>query len=741
MSKISLFPEGKFSTKLEKMVPAVIPFTSIEFDEYLDKIKDGEFQDEVLQYRAGKLEKLKLRGVTASGVFSYRSSNNLTLHSGFLALDLDVKDQPAGVDLSKVRVLLEKDPYVYSVHHSAGGFGLVVYFKVDADRHLDSFYGAELYMNNTYEVIIDQSCKDVSRFRFVSFDPNLYINRKARIFKKYIPKKKKQPRKSFIFSESDLDHVFQQISDTGIDLTDDYHDWYKIGCGISHKYGESGRDYFKLVSQNSIKYDDKKCDDLYDAILKRNPSKEVTIATFLWLASNQGIEIKTQLTEHIERIAKTRYKSIGTNGGAKDKDEAKKQTLKYLSEIDGIEPEKAEGIIDQVANLPKEELNEKSSDLIADIEAFLNSYDLKFNEITRECEINGHAVTDRDLNTIYIDCKKRVDDKVSKDLLFSIIDSDHTKSYHPFKDFFNKYKNRRPSGNFDKLCECIDYTQYAYSEGEKRPIRGYLELFLKKWLLGIIASMHGTYSVSVLVLTGGQRVGKTKFFRNILPDELMDFYAESKLDDGKDSEILMTRKLIILDDEFGGKSKQDAKRLKELSSKQWFNVRRPYGRTSEDIKRIAVLCGTSNDDEVINDPTGNRRIIPVNINNIDHDKMSEIDMTDLFIELYHEWKDMGDDWMLSKDDVAVLNLSTSFNEQPSIEEEMISKYFTPAESLGGNVIALTNTDIKTYIEEKNVTIRISPYKLGVTLKKLGYEKTKMRIGQTVKQVYLMNQNV
>src|SRR5690606_27221973 len=130
--------------------------------------------------------------------------------------------------------------------------------------------------------------------------------------------------------------------------------------------------------------------------------------------------------------------------------------------------------------------------------------------------------------------------------------------------------------------------------------------------------------------TGGQRVGKTKFFRNILPDELMDFYAESKLDDGKDSEILMTRKLIILDDEFGGKSKQDAKRLKELSSKQWFNVRRPYGRTSEDIKRIAVLCGTSNDDEVINDPTGNRRIIPVNINNIDHDKMSEIDMTDLF---------------------------------------------------------------------------------------------------------------
>ena len=68
-------------------------------------------------------------------------------------------------------------------------------------------------------------------------------------------------------------------------------------------------------------------------------------------------------------------------------------------------------------------------------------------------------------------------------------------------------------------------------------------------MLGIIASMHGTYPLLILVLTGTQRIGKTKFFRNLLPDELMEFYAESKLDEGKDSEILMTKKLTILDDE------------------------------------------------------------------------------------------------------------------------------------------------------------------------------------------------
>src|SRR5690606_39517896 len=127
-------------------------------------------------------------------------------------------------------------------------------------------------------------------------------------FKAYIPKKKIQPRKTYVFSSGDLDFVFQQIKDTGIDLTDDYSDWYKIACGLADKYGSSGRDYFHAVSQNSHKYDSKKCDDLFDIILKRNHGSKATIGTFLWLASGAGLDIKTKRTQHIERIARTRRK-------------------------------------------------------------------------------------------------------------------------------------------------------------------------------------------------------------------------------------------------------------------------------------------------------------------------------------------------------------------------------------------------------------------------------------------------
>jgi hypothetical protein len=734
MSKISLYPEGK-PNKEGKLAPAVIPFTNIDFNEYLDKIKDGEFQDEVLAYRTGKIEKLKLRGVTPSGVFSYRNSKSLTQHSGFIAIDVDTKDQ-IRKDFTEVRNELQKDSYTYALHDSvSGGGGTVIYVKIVGEKHYDSFLALEKYYFDNYKIIIDKSCKNVDRYRFVSYDPEAYINKKSKTWKTYLKKTQIEPRVNYVFSDNDLDHVFQQISDKGIDLTNEYHDWYKIGGALQLHYGgQKGLDLFHLVSQNSPKYDSKAVDDLYKIIEKRSSEKIATIGTFLWLCKTAGIDIKTKRTEHIERVAKLRRKSVGTSGGAKSNEEAKKDAIKTL-EIENISGLDVNQVIDQVFLLPDSDLKTKSNDVLADLKAFLKTFDLKFNEITRNYELNGEPMTDRDYNSLFIKAIEQVDEKITKDRLFSLIDSENTPSYSPFTEFINKYKHLQPFGNFEKLCECIKYKQVTYANGTKQEVTEYLELFLKKWMLGIISSMHGTYSILILVLTGGQRAGKTKFFRGLLPDDLMSFYAESKLDEGKDSEILMTKKLIILDDEFGGKSKQDAKRLKELSSKQWFNLRRPFGRTSEDLRRLAVLCGTSNDEEVINDPTGNRRIIPVNVLDIDHEKMEEINKIDLFIEIYHEWVKDKDSFMLTKEDIDILNNCTSLNEQPSPEEEMILKYFKPSETTNGNVVKYSNTDIKAYIEEKHPTIRLNPYKMGLTLKKLGFEKRMAKINGTMKQVY------
>lgn len=725
MSNISIFKETRTTT----------PEKHISFDQYLDDIQNGEYQYEVLAYRTGKLEKKALKCATPSGTFSARRGNGLIEHSGFICIDIDAKDQLT-TNHKELKSQIAADSYTYAIHDSvSGNGGLVVYVKINTQKHLESFLSLEKHYLDTYKVIIDKSCKNVDRLRYVSFDPEMVINRKAKTWRTYLRNAQVEPtRHSYIFTNGDLDHIFEQIISKGIDLTNDYHDWYRIGGALQNYYGgQKGLDLFHQVSQMSPKYSPEAVDSLYKIIEKRSAEKIATIGTFLWMCSNAGIDIKTKRTESIERIAKMRRKAIGTSGGSKNDIDAKESARKTAA-FDGFEGEDVETIISKVWELPESDLNVKSDDILADLKSFLRGFDIKFNEITRNYELDGEPMTDRDYNSLYIKAVEQVDEKITKDRLFSLIDSEYTPSYNPFTSFINKYKHLRPEGNFEKLCRAIKYRQTAFIDGDEREIFDYLELFLKKWLLGIISSMHGTYSILILVLTGGQRAGKTKFFRSLLPDELMSFYAESKLDEGKDSEILMTKKLIILDDEFGGKSKQDAKRLKELSSKQWFNLRRPFGRTSEDLRRLAVLAGTSNDDEVINDPTGNRRVVPVNIIDIDHELMSEIDKIDLFIELYHEWVSDKDKFMLTAGEIEMLNKCTELNEQPSPEEEMISKYFqVPSNEWESQYF--TNTEIRAYIEERSPTMRMNAFKMGNILKKLGFRRIRKKINGATQTVY------
>lgn len=734
---ISLFDKGK-PTAAGKLAPSTTPKANIDFEQYLSDIQHGTWEIEVLGYRKGQIKKLELPGVTPSGTFSYRSAKHLDTHSGFIGIDIDAKDQIEGTDFKQLRADLEKDSYTYALHSSvSGNGGIVVYVKIDPTKHLESFQGLEKYYLDQYRIIIDSSGKDVSRFRFVSFDPALYKNGKSKTFRAYLKKAQIEPqRHSFIYTENDLDHIFQQIENKWIDLTDNYHDWYRIGGALQKHYGgQKGRDLFHFVSQKSTKYDQAAVDSLYDILEKRTSDKIANIGTFLWLCKNAGIEITTKRTEYAKRIATARRKSVGTSGGAKSDVDAKQSAIKTL-EMEDISGPDVHEIVDQVFALPAGDLEAKSDDILADLKAFLTNFDIKFNEITRNYEMNGQPMNDRDYNSIYIKAVEQVDDKITKDRLFSLIDSEHTPSYNPFSDFINKNRHIHPTGNFDALCRAIKYRQTIDDNGEEKEVDDYLEIFLKKWMLGVISSMHGTYSILILVLTGGQRAGKTKFFRGLLPDDLLPFYAESKLDEGKDSEILMTKKLIILDDEFGGKSKSDAKRLKELSSKQWFNIRRPFGRTSEDLRRLAVLAGTSNDEEVLNDPTGNRRIIPVNVIDIDHEAMEEIDKVALWMEIYHEWKADPEKFILTKEEIEILNRCTSRHEQVSIEREMLIQLFEhPRGEVDGHY--LTCTQIKNEIEIKFPNVRTTTTKLGLELKRLGYEKRNRRVNGTPAAVYFI----
>ncbi|KAA0242825.1 MAG: hypothetical protein EDM70_12655 [Candidatus Brocadia sp. AMX2] len=230
---------------------------------------------------------------TASGLFTKRSAEGLAVHSGFILLDIDYKDNPALSEQGdRIRQRLTKDKLTAFLFASCRGKGLAVGVKIDKNHHAESFQHLEAYYKKTYGLVVDKSCKDVSRLRFVSYDPDIYINENSETFivPETVPEQEQPP---CIPHARDDDHrIMQAIIATGKPLAgiDDYDSWLNVGFAIANTFGEAGREYFHMLSGASSKYDKADCDEKYDNCLRTNKGA-FTFGTIIHRAKDAGIDL------------------------------------------------------------------------------------------------------------------------------------------------------------------------------------------------------------------------------------------------------------------------------------------------------------------------------------------------------------------------------------------------------------------------------------------------------------------
>lgn len=692
-----------------------VSYEVMEVEQFFDNIRSGYWQDIVIPLRALQGEardaaKKKAPCVTLAGTFLQRRDDALIEHSGLIAIDIDDLKDP-----EEFKHKLKSDPYVYAAFVSIGGKGLCVVFKINPARHRDAFRGISEYFFNYYKVVVDPTSINVSRLRFVSYDPDLYLNEGH--VKKFVQyPKDKEPKKveKVVFVKTDFDEIINQILGDRINLCENYHEWVRIAFAFVDAFGEGGRNYFHQVSSISGKYEPVICDKQYTNCLKHKSSgNRATIATFYYYCKQAGV---VTYSERTRKIAHSAFN--GKRGGL-----TAEQVAENLLKFEGID---GPDVLQIVRQVQENDIKIEDGSPIDQIEMFLRqNYELKRNEITRYIENHGAQVNKTELNTIYITCKKVFAD-VSYDLLDRLIDSNFIPSYNPLTQFFEENADLKPSGNIQKIFNCI-----------RSKDQDYVLHFGTKWLVGMVAAAHGSHNVLNLVLSGEkQRTGKTEWFRRLLPPELKAYYAESRMDAGKDDYILMCQKWLLVDDEMGGRSKKESKLWKALSSKDIFSLREPYGRGNVDLRRLATFGGTTNDDEILVDPTGNRRVIPVKVNAIDHALYNSVDKKELFMEAYHLWKS-GFQWELTSEDVTYLNMDSDSFREINLESELFLKYFKPAERESGiGVFEMTASEIKTEIELQTKQ-RLSLNKLGAEMKRIGVKQIHRRIGLSSMRVYLV----
>jgi predicted P-loop ATPase len=687
----------------------------IEISSFLEGVRSGRWQDIVLDIRASPnkeirdLKKKTAPLVTISGSFAARKDDALRNHSGFIAIDIDNVE-----NIEETRKHLSNDPYTYAVFISISGNGLCVIYRIDGSRHLDAFNGIASYLYNTYQLIVDQSCKNVARARFVSYDPFLYENTKAPQFKKYIAKQKEVKLHKVVVVKNDFDAMIAEMDRKQVNLCEDYSDWISICYALVSEFGEFGRDHFHTLSSHSSKYNSDDCDRQYTACLKNHSEskgKKSTIASIYFHAKQNGIDAYSNQTKEIMRSA-TSQRAAGV--GSED-------IVKNLEKFGGISNEVSTEIVQQIVS---KDIKYKSDNVSADITAFVKTFPLRKNTITRNVELNNKPIDDSDINSIFLDSKAMFKES-SKDLITSILFSNRIETYNPLHEFFEQ--------DLHLADDCPNIALLLSSIDSDTPNA---DKFITKWLISVVASAYGIHSPLVLIFSGEkQGTGKTHWFRYLLPKELRFLFAESKMDAGKDDEILMTKKLLILDDEYGGKSKKEEKRLKELTSKEFINVREPYGRVSTDLRRLAVFCGTSNETQILSDPTGNRRQIPIHINNINQEFYNQCDKAALWRELYAMFC-AGIEYTILKEEIALLNQSTEAFKHSTPEEDLIYKKLEIGDRAFGEWMSLT--DIQQYLMIETKFNYLNTQRIGSILTALGYQKERKIRGNSKIAMYFVS---
>ena len=187
------------------------------------------------------------------------SKNNI------MVLDIDKQDNP-NIPMNNLKNLLFKLDYVYAVSTSIRGNGLFVVIAVaDINNIADHFRAIYREFLNV-GIILDEKCKDITRARYCSYDPDILIKEDCDIVPYSNTEKEyneatqriidnRDRYNNITYSSSELTKVMDILFDSGYCGTGDYNDWlhecYNL-CALSAELGETYcLDKFIKFSQNT----------------------------------------------------------------------------------------------------------------------------------------------------------------------------------------------------------------------------------------------------------------------------------------------------------------------------------------------------------------------------------------------------------------------------------------------------------------------------------------------------------
>jgi predicted P-loop ATPase len=223
----------------------------------------------------------------------------------------------------------------------------------------------------------------------------------------------------------------------------------------------------------------------------------------------------------------------------------------------------------------------------------------------------------------------------SQSYFYSVLgDTARRNSFHPVRQYLDDLE-------WDGI-ERLDTWLHAYlgaqdpepdlpddaSQEERREragiMRELVQQYGRKTLIGAVRRVRepGCKHDTLLVLQGKQGLGKSTAIKALCPDKAW-FTDSLKIGEDKKAIIELTTGCWLIElAELAGMSKRESGTVKGMLAGDRDDARQAYGKFTTRRERQFLCIGTINENEFLQDPTGNRRYWTVSLNNqTDADKV------------------------------------------------------------------------------------------------------------------------
>ncbi|MFW5872095.1 MAG: VapE domain-containing protein [bacterium] len=652
----------------------------IPIEEYLSDIRNGTYKElvELIRKEQSKelrnKQKSKLPAITASCIVSgNRQIKDVLNHSGLMQVDIDDIEVE---NASRVKSLLANDKYTFSTFFSPSGkVKCIVKVLPDINLHKNQFQSLTNYYKNTYNIMCDESVKDINRLMFYSWDPEIYHNPDSLVFQEYAPLGNQ--KNGFNYTQSQLDalEVIRRIEENGIDITGSHNDWIKIIYSLIEIFGNNCAEFIHRVSRYYPTYDYFETQEKIEACLKSN-GDGVTKDTFFYYAKSNGIDIRGTVTK--------------------------------------TKPTVQEKVIQNSAQADETRLNRF---ILA--KRFLSQrYIIRFNEVSFDFEYKHKDSDDQfkvlNENNIYVEIQEN-GLNISLPNLMAILKSDFVKRYDPITSYFENLAS----------WDGIDHIELLANHVKAKNQKIFNHHF-RKWLVRAVAcaTAPNYFNKQMLVLIGDeQNTGKSTYCRFLCPPSLSNYIAENISID-KDSRIALAKNFLINQDELETMTKGDINGLKSLMSKDKVNDRLPYDRKNSILPRRCSFIASTNQFEFLSDETGSVRWLCFEISGIDWNYSKCINIDKVYAQAYHLLMSGNFEYEMTPQEIKENNRRNRSYFIPTFEQVLVEKYFKPCKEKDDRNFYQPTQVVRKLIELTDSKVKVTPVGIEKALKHLGFVREK-----------------